>query len=103
MAQRIPEGQRILLDQIRLVVQAAAIFLSMGQGNELARCCMNAEITIMTPLILKTQTLYCENQINCGKVETNPAITAPNPKATKRLGSAQQINVPVEANSENQE
>ena len=47
-----------------------------------------------------TPVLYFENKISCGNWLKKPAIVAPIPRATKRLGRAQQIKVLVDAKSE---
>ena len=39
--------------------------------------------------------LYFDNNIKNGKFDTSPAITAPAPKATNKVGNAQQTNVPM--------
>ena len=39
--------------------------------------------------------LYFDNNIKNGKFDTSPAITAPAPKATNKVGNAQQTNVPI--------
>ena len=39
--------------------------------------------------------LYFDNNIKNGKFDTSPAIAAPAPKATNKVGNAQQTNVPI--------
>ena len=46
----------------------------------------------------KTKSLFSDNQINEGKVETNPTIVAPRPIETKSAGRAQQIKVLIDVN-----
>ena len=87
----------------RLRMQARAWASSIGQGSNRARYCKKPARTSMIALKVKTQALYSESQIIWGTVVTKPAIAAPIPKATNRLGKAQQKRVPEDANKESQE
>lgn len=45
-------------------------------------------------------TLYCDSTIKNGRADTTLANAAPAPRATKRAGSAQQMRVDDDANSD---
>lgn len=85
-------------DHILADVQARASSGSIGQGKKRARYCMYTLALNMMNDPEKTGSLFSDNQISDGKVETNPTIVAPRPIDTNSAGSAQQISVLIEVN-----
>ena len=84
------------LVHLRPVKQASLRAGSTGQGAFRARQNITNDKNIVSPAARNTHSLYCDIQINCGKVLTKPANEAPIPNVTNKAGSAQQIKVPDE-------
>ena len=75
-------------------LQALAFNGSAGQGAFLVYQIKKLLIKISKPEIMNNIILYFDNIIRKGIFDIKPAKTAPAPKATNKVGKAQQSNVP---------
>ncbi len=78
-----------------------ANFGSAGQARP-GRCISQPDRSKRAPELVNTHTLCCAIVINIGKLLVNAATVAPIPRTTSIMGKAQQIRVPLAANSVSQ-
>ena len=97
---RIDIHKVILLQRDAVSHATSFPFLSISQTRFLFLNVSQKFKAMRDPPIRKVIFLYSLRVIKNGKFETNPAITAPKPKVTRKMGKAQQINVDTEVKSD---
>ena len=95
------EKQKIYLPIFLIFPQAAAWFLSTGQGIFRLLYIEKAERESMQAAKLNVHGLCALSQTSAGKFELKPAIVAPSPSVTRSAGNAQQNSVVNDENKDN--